>query len=290
MLVEKKRKLTSPTAESPTSNRDFEDKINEVVDKLRKEFDEKLKEIVETKDPQISELRSELERIKETINETSIQQVAELKDQQVSFAEALKKNESVCEKMSNKCEEIDGKLNYAGISQSQGVETENACRLEFLEQYGRRDCLRFYGLFEDENENTNEKIICTAEAMGIRINENDISISHRLSIRSRRQSEPRPIIVKFIRRDIKNAIYQAKHFLKRSPHHFNVYVREHLTKERSRAIFKLKNENYLVNTFEGRLYLKKDESTAVINNLMDLCDKVKWPLSEVKSLLYDVNQ
>ena len=69
------------------------------------------------------------------------------------------------------------------------------------------------------------------KAMGIDINPGDISISHRLSTRNRFQGEPKPIIAKFIKRTTKNAIYQSKHALRFSQYHFDVFIREHLTKK-----------------------------------------------------------
>ena len=118
------------------------------------------------------------------------------------------------------------------------VETE--CRLEAMEQYSRRDCLLFFRLYEMEFEDCTEKIVQTAHAMGVNITAADVSISHRLQIRTRRRDEPRPIIANITRRSLKNEVFESKHRFKESLNHYNVYVQEQLTKARSRAIYRVK--------------------------------------------------
>ena len=65
-------------------------------------------------------------------------------------------------------------------------------RLEALEQNNRRDCLIFHNLYEEEGGDTTIKVVQTAKAMGIDINPDDISISHRLSTRIRFQGNQSP--------------------------------------------------------------------------------------------------
>ena len=110
----------------------------------------------------------------------------------------------------------------------------------------------------------------------------DESISHRLFTRNRRPGEPRAVIAKFTRRDTKNAIYQSKHRLKLSDNHYNVYVREQLTKERARTLFWLKEEGYEVTTYECRLLYKKGPSNGVINSLDELITKIGWESGKLK--------
>ena len=78
-----------------------------------------------------------------------------------------------------------------------------AYRLETIEQYNRRDCLLSFGLHENEEENTTEKIVETAMSMGVNIPYTDVSVSHRLQTRNRKRGEPKPIFAKFIRRTLK---------------------------------------------------------------------------------------
>ena len=82
-------------------------------------------------------------------------------------------------------------------------------RLDGQEQYMRRDCLEKKGIPYNEGEDTTELVKSVAELAGEEINDDDISISHRLqaSDKSRTDSEgvvhlpsPPPIIAKFVHR------------------------------------------------------------------------------------------
>ena len=162
------------------------------------------------------------------------------------------------------------------------VETE--CRLEAMEQYSRRDCLLFFGLYEMEFEDCTEKIVQTAHAMGVNITAADVSISHRLQIRTRRRDEPRPIIAKFTRRSVKIEVFESKHRLKESLNHYNVNVQEQLTKARSRAIYRMKEAGIRVSTFESRLLYTHDGKHGVINSLAELPSKLGWDRAKMKEI------
>ena len=86
-----------------------------------------------------------------------------------------------------------------------GLDIANYCRLEDMEQYSRRDCLLFLGLLEMEYEDCTEKVVQTAQAMGVNITAADVSISHRSHTRNRPKEKPRPIIAKFLRRSVKKS-------------------------------------------------------------------------------------
>ena len=75
--------------------------------------------------------------------------------------------------------------------------------LNNLEQYSRRECLEIRGIPVQPGEKTNEIVRKVGEVIGVVIESNDISISHRLPANrnNSRNTEP-TIIAKFIRRDI----------------------------------------------------------------------------------------
>ena len=82
--------------------------------------------------------------------------------------------------------------------------------------------------------------------MGVNIAENDISVSHRLSISTKyRGNRSKPaIIVKFVRRDVKELYYRAQKKLKGSTtkdlgyhEENNIYINESLTKP-NKELFK----------------------------------------------------
>ena len=70
-----------------------------------------------------------------------------------------------------------------------------------------------------KQEDTNNIVIKVAEKVGVQIVEEDISVSHRLPISKSykgqgRTTEMAPIIVKFVRHDIKEKFYRARKQLK----------------------------------------------------------------------------
>ena len=164
------------------------------------------------------------------------------------------------------------------------LEIESACRMESVEQYNRRDCLLFSGLHEHEHETTTTKVIETAATMGIFIEPTDVSISHRLASRNRARSQLKPIIAKFVRKEVKNNVYQARANSRNSLDHYNVFIREQLTKDRSKALYMLREKGYRVTTTQGRLNVQNSEQTAVINSLLDLQTKLNWSNDEMEEL------
>ena len=160
-----------------------------------------------------------------------------------------------------------------------------ACRMEAIERYNRRDCLLVFGLHETEEENTTEKVVETAMAMGVNISYTDVSISHRLQTRNRKRGESKPIIAKFIRRTVKKDILKFKHHLKHSDNHYNVYVQEQLTRDRSTALYQLKKDGFRVFTNECRLEYTKGELHGTINSLDELRSKLGWDDEKLKEVL-----
>ena len=159
------------------------------------------------------------------------------------------------------------------------------CRMEMMEQYARRDCLMFFGLEEEEGEDTTQKVVETVNAMGANLSAEEVSISQRLFTRNRSHGEPRPVIAKFIRRSVKQQIYHSKHLLHYSENHFRVYIKEHLTKERAKAIYLIIKAGYEVTTDECRINYKKNSEAGVINSLSDLQSKLNWEAAAILKVL-----
>ena len=116
----------------------------------------------------------------------------------------------------------------------------------------------------------------TARAMCVNISYTEVSISHRLQTRNRKRGESEPIIAKFTKRTVKNDILKSKHHLKHSDNHYNVYVQEQLTRERSTALYQLMKEGFRVFTNECRLEYTKGELHGTINSLEELQSKLGW--------------
>lgn len=101
--------------------------------------------------------------------------------------------------------------------------------VELQEQYSRSNNLRFFGIPETENENTNEVImdVCKKK-LNIPLSPEDIDICHRLSRGEGATDHHRPIMVRFVRRSLRNNVFKAKKNLKGA----KIIIREDLTKRR----------------------------------------------------------
>ena len=251
-------------------------------------------------DTEINSMRSrmiELERGQESLHG----EIEQLKSHSRNPAEITCLSNELREKMNkileNSADQAEQSLNALLKKREMQMETRmidsttevnnllNECRLESIEQYARRDCLMFFGLCEEQDEDTTSKVVETALTMGIQISHDEISVSHRLSTRNRAVEGPRPIIAKFIRRTTKNDIFASKHKLRHSSNHFNVFIKEHLTKERARIVSCLKKEGYIVYTEESRINYKKGEDHGVINSLNELQAKLNWDKEKMLKVL-----
>ena len=95
------------------------------------------------------------------------------------------------------------------INMSATIESLKGC-LDRQEQYSRRNCLLIHGLPESKNENTDELVIDTIkEKMGEEIERNEIDRSHRLGA-PKNNGKSRPIIIKFVRYNIRCRIFKNK--------------------------------------------------------------------------------
>ncbi|XP_077864342.1 polycystin-1-like protein 2 [Saccoglossus kowalevskii] len=140
-----------------------------------------------------------------------------------------------------------------------------------LQQYTRRNNLEIAGIIEEENENTDDIVVKVAAAAGVTISPNDIDISHRLPRRSNsRNHQPTSIIVKFVRRTIRNELYKSKKHLKnRSACNIEfasnnrIYINENLTPTNKQIFFEAnqrRNEKRwkFIWTTNGKIYTRKE--------------------------------
>ena len=128
-----------------------------------------------------------------------------------------------------------------------------------LEQYSRRDCCEISGIPELPSENTTKLVTKIGSLMGLKIDKTHISVSHRLpkqsyssrlskgtssSNRNRSPVSQHPkVIVKFVRREIKDLFYESRKNLRgKSTSDLGlsrisdneIYISESLTKRNSK--------------------------------------------------------
>ena len=104
----------------------------------------------------------------------------------------------------------------------------NEEHLNNLDQYGRQNNVFINGLEDTEGETavrTTQKVVTIVNSqLPFKICENEIAISHRLGQFD--TNRKRPIVVKLVRRNMKNAIMQNSKMLRGT----EIYINEDLTK------------------------------------------------------------
>ena len=119
------------------------------------------------------------------------------------------------------------------------------------------------GVPRNQGENTNQIMIAIACSLGVHITEADISVSHRSGKRGGR--DPRPILCKFIRRDVKNRIMENKKLARhiRTDPYGNpvrIFVDEDLTRMRASVVKKLRQERVPYYTRDGKVFIANGDS------------------------------
>ena len=161
-------------------------------------------------------------------------------------------------------------------------------KLDEMEQYSRRNCLKITGIPEEKNENTDKLVLNVIN--NLILNENndkittkDISRSHRVGKFDPSRRKTRDIIVKFISYRERARVYANKKNLKsynRNPTKQTgpIFVNEALTSRRSelygktRQLVKRKKIDSSW-TYEGRIFVKlcgPRGKKIVVNSLEDL--------------------
>lgn len=160
-------------------------------------------------------------------------------------------------------------------------------RLEEMEQYSRRTCLKFCGVHEpvdDQTEDTDELILKIINTDILKHSEQKLTLehigrSHRLG--KRKPDVPRNIIVRFSIYRYRALVYRNKRYLKESNdipgNTSKIYVNEALTTKRVnlfKQTRKLYNDKLIKNcwTSDGRIFVrnKEDTQTVLISTESDL--------------------
>lgn len=138
-----------------------------------------------------------------------------------------------------------------------------------LEQYSRANNLRIFGIVEVENEDTNAVVVEFLKfKLKLDINKRDIDISHRLPNKNSGDKRPRPIIVRFVNRFIRNQCFYQKKMLKGT----KMIIKEDLTVRRA-TLLKNAAERFGIKstwTINGVITTKIDGVLHKIRKLEDI--------------------
>ena len=153
------------------------------------------------------------------------------------------------------------------------LEAKLTTKMDDLEQYSRRSCVRIAGIPESTNENTDETVLELTERLNIDISPRDIDRSHRVgpqptevtSIADGAQpTRPREIIVKLKSYQARLRLLQARKTLRDNKE--KVYINEDLTKTRKSLAFecrKLRRERKILRTwvYDGNIFVTERGGT-----------------------------
>lgn len=138
----------------------------------------------------------------------------------------------ISQKLADKFTAVDKKLE--ALSE---VDTRITEKVDAMEQNGRLENLRIFGVEEKEDEKVEETVIEVAQKAGINLNKSSIGRTHRLG--KKQSDKKRAIIVKFVSYQDRQRLYQAKKQLKGT----GIAITEDLTKLRYEILKKAK-ENF----------------------------------------------
>ena len=156
-----------------------------------------------------------------------------------------------------------------------------------LDQQMRRENLRVTGLpeggEEEETEKGLTKQVCTlAKEMGVEISPECISSCHRIGRKSQ-GGKTRQVMVRFTRRNQRDAMYDARFKLKRHDKYKGVFVNEDLTPIRHALLMRAKNLSNVkgASSKNGNIVCKMaDNEFVTLRSPDDLfhvgCDDVKY--------------
>ena len=161
-------------------------------------------------------------------------------------------------------------------------ETENHMlrkKIDDLEQQSRRLSLRVYGLSEEVNEDTENKLVnIFQEKLGVPITAESIDRCHRIGVirAASVRKTARPVLVQFTSYKIRESVYRAKAKLKGT----KLVLSEDLTNTRYELLkaARLKFGNRKAWSNDGKVFVICDDSKVVLGSLGDLND-LPSPLS-----------
>ena len=128
---------------------------------------------------------------------------------------------------SNELNDLGLSINSMSVTQ-----THEVLKLDALEQYGRRDNLELHGIPEQKNEDTNFLIKKFASQPNLKIDDQQISTSHRLPAppammedktnatlknKTEKNQQARSITAKFARTDVRNQLYKNRVLIPQIP-------------------------------------------------------------------------
>ena len=186
-----------------------------------------------------------------------------------SMTETIEKLEARVLTLEIEKDNLEKKLKFLNVKCEQSEEVAKLAtykselamrRLNDLEQHGRKDSVRMFGVRDLNQQETAEKtvdvVVDVLSRINLKISKNDISIAHRLGRFV--QNKPRPIIVKFKSRIHKNQVLYQRRKLKGT----GMGISEDLTSKNYEYLQKLQHHKDVETawTRDANFFVKMKES------------------------------
>ena len=155
------------------------------------------------------------------------------------------------------------------------------------DQYSMRDTIRVTGVPFKKGEDTNELISRIAHSIGVTVNKDDISVSHRTG--KRRGNNPRAIVCRFTRRDVKHQIMRNRKNARHITHDddgnpVKIFIDEKLTTMRANVCRYLREQKVDHHTWDGKIFIPNQDRRDDADSEWILLDRaedwIKWDKSE----------
>ncbi|KAK3096529.1 hypothetical protein FSP39_001066 [Pinctada imbricata] len=157
-------------------------------------------------------------------------------------------------------------------------------RIDELEQYGRKNCVRIFGVPESESDST-QAVMNLAKDLNVPLEKNEVLVSHRVGRST--ESKPRAIIARISSYESRHQLIKNSYKLSKIEGRRGVSINQDLTKLRSklakecRQLVKMNGAKSTF-VFDGKIFLvDKNERKHKINGLDDL---LNYKMSECPAL------
>ncbi len=174
----------------------------DILNKLKREINKEMQYVVERFESQMHEVRNPLKTI-----ESAQKLISDKYDSVMQMTQTTNKE---LKTMQNRLRESEER-----ITNIEGEVYNNMVSVDEMQQYLRCDCLEITGIPVVPLDDPCNLVAEVGEILNVGLDENDISVAHRL--RAMKNTKDR-IIVKFVKRSKRNEVYKQRSKLNGKPH------------------------------------------------------------------------
>ena len=166
----------------------------DILNELKREISKEMQYVAERFESQIHEVRNQLKTI-----ESAQKFISDKYDSVMEMTQATNKE---LKTMQNRLRESEERVNNI-----EGEVYNNMASVDDMQQYLRRDCLEITGIPVVPLDDPCNLVAEVCEILNVGLDENDISVAHRL--RATKNTKDR-IIVKFVKRNKRDEVYKQR--------------------------------------------------------------------------------